>query len=110
MELELRRYLDVVLRRWRLVVGATLVAAAAALVVSVLSEPVYEARAGVVIARVRPQVMFEPSMVTLSEEQLGFLRVDTKARQNTLVALVKNPEVEARVVQRLNLLMKIIKF
>ena len=102
MELELRRYLDVVLRRWRLIVGATLLAAAAALAVSFLSEPVYEARAGVVISRVRPQVKFEPSMVTLSEEQLGFLRVDTKARQNTLVALVKNPEVEARVIQRLN--------
>jgi succinoglycan biosynthesis transport protein ExoP len=83
-------------------VGATLLAAAAALVVSFLSKPVYEARAGVVIARVRPQVRFEPSMVTLSEEQLGFLRVDTTARQNTLVALVKNPEVEARVVQKLN--------
>lgn len=101
MELELRRYLEVVCRRWKLVAGATLVSAATALVVSLLMPPVYRAHAGVVISRVRPQVVFEPTMVTLSDEKLGTLRVDTDARQNTLVALVTSPAVEAEVIQSL---------
>ena len=100
-EIDLRQYIDVIMRGWKLIAAAALIAALAAAVVSFSMSPVYEARAGVIISRVRSQVVFEPSMMTLSDEKLSGLRVDTKARQNTLVALGRSPAVEAEVIRRL---------
>jgi len=100
-EIDLRQYIDVIIRGWKLIVATALIAAVAAAVVSFSMPPVYEARAGVIISRVRSQVMFEPSMVTLSDEDMSGLRVDTKARQSTLAALGRSPAVEAEVIRRL---------
>jgi len=97
----LSQYIAGIIRRWRLILACAVVAALAAAVVSVLTPPTYEARAGLVISRVRPQVVFEPKLATLSDESLNALRIDTKARQNTLVALVRNPAVEAQVIRDL---------
>jgi len=100
-EIDLRQYIDVIVRGWKFIVAAALVAALAAAVVSFSMPPVYEARAGVIISRVRSQVVFEPSMVTLSDEDMSGLRVDIKARQSTLAALGRSPAVEAEVIRRL---------
>lgn len=101
MEPDLRHYVNVIIRRWKLIVAATMIAASAAAGVSLLTPPIYEAGAGLVISRVRSQVVFEPKLETLSDESLNALRVDTNARQNTLVALVRSPAVEAQVIQEL---------
>jgi len=100
-EIDLRQYIDVIIRGWKLIAATALIAALAAAVVSFLTSPVYEARSGVIISRVRSQVVFEPSMMTLSEEELSGLRVDTKARQSTLVALGRSPAVEYEVIRRM---------
>ena len=100
-EIDLRQYIDVIVRGWKLIAATALIAALAAAVVSFSMPPVYEAWAGVIISRVRSQVVFEPSMMTLPEESLDGLKVDTKARQSTLVALGRSPAVEDEVIRRM---------
>ncbi|HEX7593197.1 MAG TPA: Wzz/FepE/Etk N-terminal domain-containing protein [Anaerolineae bacterium] len=56
-EIDLRAYLDVLLRRWKWIVGVTLVAALVAGVVSLLMPPTYESTASVFV---QPQVLVLP--------------------------------------------------
>ena len=100
-DIDIRRYLEVLLSHWRFIAGATLITAVVVLVVSFILPPVYEARAGLIIARARSQVTFEPTLRTLSEEQLSALRVDTRIRQETLEALVMSPVVAIQVIEKL---------
>ena len=100
-DIDIRRYLEVLLSHWRFIAGATLITAVVVLIVSFILPPVYEAKAGLIIARARSQVSFEPRVRTLSEEQLSALRVDTRIRQETLEALVMSPVVAAQVIEKL---------
>ena len=67
-EIDLRPYIETLIRRWRWIVGLALVAALAAAAVSffVLS-PTYEATALVLITNPRYQLNFDPRLETLSE-------------------------------------------
>jgi succinoglycan biosynthesis transport protein ExoP len=101
-EIDLGEYINVIVRRWKWVLGITLVAVAAAAIVSFfLLTPVYEAEAGVVIVKSRSEVVFEPKYRTLTEEELGNLGIDIKARRQALEALVKSSLVAAEVIAKL---------
>lgn len=101
-EIDLREYINVIVRRWKWILGITLVALAAAAIVSFfLSAPVYEAKAGVVIVKSRSEVVFEPKYRTLTEEELGSLAIDINARRKALQALVKSSSVAAEVIAKL---------
>ena len=67
-EIDLREYLDVLIRRWKWIVALTLIAALAAGAISfLLLKPSYEATALVLIANPRYRLRFDPRLETLSE-------------------------------------------
>ena len=91
-EIDLRKYIEVLLRRWYWVVGLALVGSIVAFIVSSLLTPLYEAEAQVLILESWTDVSFEPR-----------IRSDTVAipfgvDQTTLVSLVKSPDV-ANILQ-----------
>lgn len=104
-EIDLRQYVDVIVRRWKLVLVAAVSAALVAAVVSFLMPPVYEAVAGVVIIKATTELLFEPQFKTLSEDDLAMAgarqAVDTSARREAFAALVKNGAIAAQVVDEI---------
>jgi len=94
-EIDLREYIDVIIRRWKWIAGITLAAVVTAAIVSfVLLAPVYEAKAGVVIVKSRSEIAFEPKYLTLTEE-------DIASRRKALEALVRSNSVAAEVIAKL---------
>lgn len=69
-EIDLREYIDVLIRHWKVIVALAVVAAVVAGAVSFLLPPTYEARA--LVAAVRPKYVmrFDPRFETLNNEQL----------------------------------------
>jgi len=67
-EIDLRQYLDVLIRRWKWIVALTLVAALVAAAISFfVLEPVYEGTAMILITNPRYQLRFDPRLETLSD-------------------------------------------
>jgi succinoglycan biosynthesis transport protein ExoP len=67
-EIDLRNYLDVLVRRWKWIVALTVIVAVTAAVVSFfVLDPTYEATALVLITRPRYQLRFDPRLETLSD-------------------------------------------
>jgi succinoglycan biosynthesis transport protein ExoP len=94
-EIDLREYVDVIVKHWKWIAGITLVAVVTAAIVSFfLLAPDYEAKAGVVIVKSRSEIAFEPKYRTLTEE-------DIASRRKALEALVKSSAVAAEVVAKL---------
>jgi len=98
-EIDLRKYLRMLVKRWRLIRDVVIVAVVSALAFGALQPTEYEAKAGVAIVRTRSQLELDPKFKTLSAEQLP--GVDMAARRNTLAALVKNPAVAQEVIKEL---------
>jgi len=101
-EIDLREYVEVIVRRWRWIAGIALAAVITAAIVSFfLIAPIYEAKAGVVIVKSKSEITFEPKYRTLSEEDLARAGLDIKARRQALEALVKSSSVAAEVIAKL---------
>jgi len=105
-EIDLRAYVEVLIRYWKWIVGLALVAAVMALVVSFLLPPTYEAGAAVAIVRTRTDVTFDPRMVTLSEDELANRGLDVNARRDALVALVSSSDIAAEVLDEVGIQLK----
>jgi len=100
-EIDLREYIDVVIRRWKWIVGLTMAAVVTAAVVSFLPSQVYEARAGVLILKSKSEITFEPKYRTLTEEELARAGMDVASRRTALEALVESSPVAAEVIAKL---------
>ena len=94
-EIDLRKYLDVLFRHWKLIVSITVIAVIVAGLVSFLGIPLtYEAKASVLLTKTRAEIVFEPKYQTsLLEEQ--------EELKKALVALVKSNTVAADVIEQL---------
>ena len=92
-EMGFRPYLDVLLRRRRLIAAATLLATLFGLLSAALTPPVYEARATVAIVKAKTDVAFGSTLNTVSDEDLaaaGAAQVlNATARRNAFQGLVK---------------------
>ena len=100
-EIDLREYVEVIVRRWKWIAGITLVAVVTAAIVSFfLMAPIYEAKAGVVIVKSKSEITFEPKYRTLTEEELARAG-DVASRRKALEALVKSSSVAAEVIAKL---------
>ena len=93
-EINLREYLHVLIRHWKLIVSITLIAVIAAVLVGFLAPLTYEAKASVLITETRAQIVFEPKYRTFSS-------VEQEELKQALVALVKSNSVAASVVEKL---------
>ena len=69
-EIDLREYIDVLIRHWKAIVALTVVAALFAGVVSFLLPPTYEATALVAAVQPKYQMRFDPKFETLNNIQL----------------------------------------
>jgi len=93
-EIDLREYVDVIVKRWKLVLGIPFLAVlVAALVSFLLLPPVYEAVATCVATNPKYQMQFDPRIQSVSE-----LQVPAKA----YAALAKNANLEKQVIAALD--------
>lgn len=92
-EIDLREYVEILLRYWPWIVGCALVAAVTAFGITAMRPPTYEAQAGVAIVGIRMDVEFEPRIDTVTGAD-GNL----SARRQALVALVSSNEVARSVL------------
>ncbi|HDN80801.1 MAG TPA: hypothetical protein ENG33_10100 [Chloroflexi bacterium] len=97
-EIDLRQYIEVLLRYKYWIIACTLIAAIAAFVVSSFLPPTYEAEASLAMLRIRSEVTFEPKFKTLSEEEL-LPHIDLKARREALTSLAGSGTIAAAVLE-----------
>lgn len=101
-EIDLRKYIDVLIKRWREIVVITLaiivLTAAAVLGLRLLQAPEYEADAAVAIVRTQTQVTFDDRFTTSSSE-VG--NTDINSRRTALLGLVFNGAIAERVIAEL---------
>jgi len=104
-EFDLREYIEVLIKHWKLIALATFLAAFSAGVISFLIPPTYEATAGVVVVKSKMDITFDPKMKTLTEEDLAVAgareAVNLEARRETFAGLVKNGAIAAQVIEEL---------
>ncbi|MDO8670461.1 MAG: Wzz/FepE/Etk N-terminal domain-containing protein, partial [Dehalococcoidia bacterium] len=98
-EIDLRKYLLVLARRWQIIRDTVIVAVIGALLYSVyvmVLGPSYEATAGVALIKSKTTVNFENQIKTISPDTaaastaLAAAAQDAKTRRSTLASLVKN--------------------
>ncbi len=93
-EVDLRKYISVLRRHWKLIVTITVIAAFIAGLVSFLSPSTYEARAAVLVTKARSEIVFEPKYRTSLEQ-------DVASQHKALVALVKSSTIATQVIEQL---------
>ena len=71
-EIDLREYVEVLIRYWKWIVRAALAAAVVALVVSLLLPPTYEATALVAVTKPRYAMQFDPRFEILNDVQPNY--------------------------------------
>lgn len=96
-EIDLREYIEVLRRRWSLVIGIPIVAViVSALLSFFVLPPTYEASAGVLILKARTAVQFEPKIRTDLPQDAGI-----ESRREALQALATTPAMAALVIDQL---------
>jgi capsular polysaccharide biosynthesis protein len=99
IEIDLRKYVTIVTRRWRLLLTCTLIAAILGALISRLMPAPYEATSTVAMVRTATQVEFDPRFKTLSQDEVAAINVDS--RRATLIGLVQNGAIAGKVAQEL---------
>lgn len=110
-EIDLRVYIDVLLRWWWLMALGAILVGGAALLLGLLQTPTYEAVAGVVSLKSRADISLGSSFETVTDEDLDLLSRSlgstalverTKLRLNTLAGMVRNGTVAEQVAAELH--------
>ena len=95
-EIDLRVYLDVLLRRRRLILVVGIIAAVTAFIVSSLMPPTYEAQAALSVAPRRSNITLTEDFV-LSEEEQG--QLDAKRHESALIHIAQSLEIAEAVAE-----------
>jgi uncharacterized protein involved in exopolysaccharide biosynthesis len=108
-EIDLRQYIDVLLRWWWLIALGALLAGAGAFLVSTLMSPTYEAKAGVVMLKSRAELSLGSEIQSVSDESLlaanagGSGIVDLNRRRlQSLTGMVTNGAIAQQVADELS--------
>ena len=96
-EIDLRKYINVLLRHWKLIVSITLVAVVVAGMISFLlvPPPTYKAKASVL--QISTSYQFSPTILT--DDEYDIITDERWGRQQTLIALVKSNTLTATVIE-----------
>jgi len=86
-EISLRKYIDVLLRHWKLIVSITVLAVFAAGLMSFLTPPVYEARAAVLITKFAPEYQASEG--------------GASSQREALIALVKSSAIATQIIEQM---------
>lgn len=101
-EIDLRKYIDILLKRWREIFFFTvlivILAAAAVLVLRAMGTPLYKAGANVAIVRTQTDVNFDERFTTSSDSNRT---QDVTSRRAALVGLAKSGTIAESVIAEL---------
>ncbi len=104
-EIDLGKYLAVLTRQWKWIVGLAALAAVVALAVSFLLPSTYEATSSVAIVQTRSDLTFNPNFVTqvdaAQSSSPSTLAATLDARRAALEALVVNGNIAAEVISQI---------
>jgi len=102
-EIDLRKYLDILIKRWREILFftflVTVISALGVFAYRLFQAPVYEARASVAIVRTQTEVNFDERFTTSSGQPAGG---DINSRRSALLGLVYSGSIAERVVADLH--------
>jgi len=98
-EMDLRAYLEVIIRRWKWIVGCAVAVALVAFIVSLLMPPTYKASALVMITNPRYQIWFEPRFESVE----NWPPVYKAPRYGAFPELAKSDSVLQEVMRRYEL-------
>jgi succinoglycan biosynthesis transport protein ExoP len=98
-EIDLRGYIGVMLRQWKIIVSITLIAVIIGVLLSFLPSRTYEARAAVIVTEARYEIVFVPEYRTLSGDEV--FAASSAAQRETLIALVKSSTIANQVIEKL---------
>ncbi|MFC1964486.1 GumC family protein [Chloroflexota bacterium] len=93
-EIDLRKYINVLLRHWKVIVSITVIAVVVAGLVSFLSPSTYQAKVTLVVTMARSEITLEPEYRTLLQQNNASLR-------EALLALVKSDTVATKVIEQM---------
>lgn len=99
-EIDLRAYVSILLRRWKWIVGLTLVAGLGAFVVSALQPATYQASAVVLVTQPRYQMQFDPRFETANGWQPAYRAFPTLATSDGILLEVVDryvPTAQAQI-------------
>lgn len=96
-EIDLRPYVQALLRRWRLIALLMLVGVVVAVLIALLSAPAYTARADILMLSARSELAFDQRFVTGDAAQ----SLDSNARRQALTALASQSTLEEQVLAQL---------
>jgi len=98
----LEAFLQVLQRRYWIILAGTVVAGVAAAVLSFVWPPSYEAQALLLITKLRPSVTLDTRYQTVAEENVVNLSVqEEQVRRQTLVALATGDDLVRQVIERM---------
>lgn len=106
-EIDLGKYIDVLLKWWWLIVLGTLLAGGSALLVSMITPPTYEATAGVVMFRSRAEISLGSGFESITDDlilgEAGKTLVElTSQRLASLAAMATNGNIAQQVADELS--------
>jgi len=84
-EIDLRRYVEVMLRRWWWIIGCAVIAAVVAFAVGSLQPPTYQTSAVVIVTEPRYQVRLEPQIETVDQWSQAFKTFPTLATSDDVL-------------------------
>lgn len=99
-EIDLRQYVEVLLKYKFWIIGLAALAAVVAFVLGSRGPDVYRAEASLAMLSVRSEVVLEPNYKTLSDDELQ-PRTDVKTRRETLATLARSSVVAAAVLEQM---------
>jgi uncharacterized protein involved in exopolysaccharide biosynthesis len=112
-DIDLRAYLSILLRHWKLIVGLTLIAGLGAFVVSSVQPASYQASAVVLVTQPRYQMQFDPRFETANGWQPAYRAFPTLATSDgTLLEVIAGyvPTAQAQIDNwRLSVLKKMVE-
>jgi uncharacterized protein involved in exopolysaccharide biosynthesis len=92
LDLDLRKYVNVLIRHWKMIAAITLVAASVALVVSLLMPPTYQATAMCVATNPKYTMQFDVKFQSV---------VNLQVPSNAYAAIAKNAQLEKQIMAAL---------
>jgi capsular polysaccharide biosynthesis protein len=98
-EIDLRGYIGVMLKHWKIILSITLIAVIIGALLSFLPSRIYEARAAMIITESRYEIVFVPEYRTLSGDEI--FAASSSAQRETLIALVKSSTIASQVIEKL---------
>ena len=102
IKIDLKPMIEILILRWRWIVGVPVAVTFVALVAALLMPRVYDARVFVAVSKQKVEVQFGTQIQTLTEEQLGMSGIQTQASRDARLAtfreLVTNPAIGEEVL------------